>query len=241
MSKPAVISLCDRTGNMVRPWAESGCECWCVDTQHSIRKDRTERVVDGLIHFVWGDARSWRLPVAARGRVVQFFAFPPCPHLTCTAARDFQKKGGWMLADAVQLFDSCEVAASYCGAPYMIENPATSRLNTHRRPPDFKFHPWQYAGYLPDIETDNTTKNTGLWVGGGFVIPPPDARAGAAPQRLLESFTVRRPGRYQERNADGICPGCFRGQPNEIRLHPRGMKHGRFPPIWHASFLCKIR
>jgi hypothetical protein len=169
----AVISLCDRTGNMVRPWAEAGCECWCVDIQHSIRKDRTERVGAGLIHFVWGDVRSWRMPKAAIGRVIQVFAFPPCPHLTCTAARDFIKKGGWMLADAVQLFDACEVAASFSGAPYMIENPATSRLNTHRRKPDHKFHPWEYAGYLPDIETDNTMKLTGLWTGNGFVMPPP--------------------------------------------------------------------
>lgn len=177
----AVISLCDRTGNMVRPWAEAGFECWCVDVQHSIRKDRVERVGDGLIRFVWGDARSWRLPEVVRGRVAQFFAFPPCTLLTCTAARDFQKKGGWMLADAVQLFDSCEVAASYCGAPFMIENPYTNRLNTHRRAPDHKFHPWEYAGYLPDIETDNTSKLTGLWTGNGFVMPP--KRPAAAPHR----------------------------------------------------------
>lgn len=156
---------------MVKPWAEAGCECWCVDTQHSIRRDRTEECGAGVIHYVWGDVRSWRLPVEARGRVVQFFAFPPCPHLTCTAARDFVKKGGWMLADAVQIFDSCEVAASFCGASYMIENPGISRLNTHRRKPDYKIHPWEYAGYLPDIETDNTMKLTGLWTGGGFVLP----------------------------------------------------------------------
>ena len=42
MDRPAVISLCDKTGNMVRPWAEAGFECICVDIQHSIRKDRRE-------------------------------------------------------------------------------------------------------------------------------------------------------------------------------------------------------
>ena len=171
MSRPVVISVCDRTGNMVRPWAEAGYECWCVDLQHSIRRDRTEAVGLGLIHFVWGDVRSWRMPAECAGRVRQFFGFPPCPNLTCTAARDFQKKGGWMLADALQLFDACEVAAAFLGAPYMIENPYISRLNTHRRKPDFKFHPWQYAGYLEDIQTDNTQKITGLWCGNGFVMP----------------------------------------------------------------------
>ena len=43
-----VISLCDLTGHMVLPWAEAGYECWCVDVQHSIRKER----VEGLLHFV---------------------------------------------------------------------------------------------------------------------------------------------------------------------------------------------
>lgn len=181
MNGLVVISMCDRTGNMVRPWAEAGFECWCVDIQHSIRRDREEKVGAGLIRYVWGDARSWRLPAGLAGRVAQFFGFPPCPHLTCTAARDFQKKGGWMLADAVQLFDACEVAATFLGAPYMIENPATNRLNTHRRSPDYKFHPWEYAGYLEDIETDNTMKLTGLWCGGGFVIP--DVKPAPGPHR----------------------------------------------------------
>lgn len=156
---------------MVRPWANAGCECWCVDMQHSIRNDRVEQVGAGLIHFVWGDARSWRLPERARENLIQFFGFPPCTELTCTGARDFRKKGGWLLADAVQIFDSCEVAATFSGVPYMIENPATNRLNTHRRPPDHRCHPWEFAGYLPDIQTDNTSKNTGLWTGGGFIMP----------------------------------------------------------------------
>lgn len=171
VERPVVISLCDRTGNIVRPWAEAGYDCWCVDVQHSIRRDKVKEVGLGLIRYVWGDARSWRLPAECVGRVRQFFAFPPCPELSCTGARDFKKKGGWMLADAVQLFDSCHVAATYLGASYMIENPATNRLNTHRFPPTYRFHPWQYAGYLEDIEVDNTSKETGLWCGNGFVMP----------------------------------------------------------------------
>lgn len=168
---PVVISMCDRTGNMVRPWAKAGYECWCVDVQHSIRRDHVEFFGPGMIRKVWGDARSWRMPAELINRVVMFFAFPPCPLLSCTGARDFKKKGGWMLADAVQIFDSCEVAASYLGVRFMIENPYISRLNTHRRTPDYHFHPWQYAGYLEDIEIDNTSKKTGCWCGNGFVMP----------------------------------------------------------------------
>src|SRR5688572_13748304 len=62
MTRGVVISLCDRSGVMVRPWADAGFECWCVDLKHSIRKDRVENVGSGVIHFVWGDIRSWRPP-----------------------------------------------------------------------------------------------------------------------------------------------------------------------------------
>lgn len=172
MARPTAIFLCDLTGNAAQPWAEAGYECYCIDIQHSIRRDRVKTVGQGRIHFLWGDARSWCPPSAAVAGLRFIAAFPPCPHLTCTAARDFKKKGGWMLADAVQLFDSCMTVCSFSGVPFFVENPATSRLNTHRREPDHKFHPWEYAGYLPDAQAENTSKLTGLWVGGGFVMPP---------------------------------------------------------------------
>lgn len=158
MMKKVIISLCDKTGNMVLPWANVGYECWCVDIQHSIRKDK--RV--GNINFVWGDVRSWCPPVSILGRIAIVFGFPPCTHLSSSGARDHKKKGGWMLSDALQTFDSCLMAASYSGAPFMIENPI-GRLSTHRRKWDFKFQPWEYG--------DLWTKATCLWTGGGFVMP----------------------------------------------------------------------
>ena len=33
MTKPLVLSLCDRTGNMVRPWVEAGYPAITVDIQ----------------------------------------------------------------------------------------------------------------------------------------------------------------------------------------------------------------
>jgi hypothetical protein len=205
----AVISLCDKTGNMVRPWAEAGYECWCVDVQHRIRRDRTERVGAGCIHYVWGDARSWHPPEDVVCRVAFFAAFPPCTELTCTGARDFKKKRGWMLADAVQIFDSCMASAVFCGAPFMLENPAISRLNTHRRAPDHVFHPWEYAGYLDDIQIDNTKKKTGLWTGHGFVMPEPIQ----APEPHREDCWMASPGEDRARRAQcyphGVCAGCI--------------------------------
>jgi hypothetical protein len=201
--RPTVISLCDKTGTMVKPWAEAGFECWCVDIQHSIRKDKTVVVGDGLINYVWGDCRSWLPPRGAMTRLAAMFAFPPCTDLTCTGARDFQKKRGWALVDGIQMFDACMMACQYSGVPFMVENPATSRLNTHRRQPDDVIHPWEYAGYLDDVETDNTAKKTGLWIGNGFVVP--DKRPAPEPHRQ-DCFHTSGEGGSDERS---ITPAGF--------------------------------
>ena len=158
-----VLSLCDLTGNMVRPWAEAGWDCVCVDVQHSIRAERTE----GRIRFVWGDVRSW----TPSERPAIIFAFPPCTDLAVSGARDFEAKRGYRLSDALELFDACQLAGAYSGAPYMIENPV-GRLSSHRRKPDHTFNPCDFGGYEGG-ELDAYTKRTCLWTGGGFVMPEP--------------------------------------------------------------------
>jgi hypothetical protein len=171
------IFLCCRTDNPALPWARAGYDCYCVDVQHPVRVPYTVRVGAGRIIKTWGDVRSWTPPA---GRIAFMMAFPPCTHLAVSGARDFLKKGGWMLADALQLFDSCMVACEYSRAPYVVENPV-GRLSSHRRKPDHIIHPWEYAGYLPDIQTENTQKATCLWTGGGFVLP--EKRPAPAPHR----------------------------------------------------------
>jgi hypothetical protein len=49
MSLGTVISLCDRTGNMVEPWAEAGYDCYCYDIEHKIRvpDDRIHKAAPG--------------------------------------------------------------------------------------------------------------------------------------------------------------------------------------------------
>jgi hypothetical protein len=155
-----VVSLCDRTGNAVRPWAAAGYECWCVDVQHSIRKPRFEEVGSGIIHYTWGDVRSWKPP----RRPSFLMAWPPCTDVTVSDARDFQDKGPVLLADAMYLFGIVEMVACYAGCPYFIENPV-GVLSSHIRKPDYIFQPWQYG--------DNWSKATCLWTGGGFRMPPP--------------------------------------------------------------------
>jgi hypothetical protein len=172
----AAIFLCDRTGIMAEPWAEAGYECWCVDIQHSIRVPRTV----GRMHFVWGDARTWRPPA---GLDIAFVAaFPPCTHVAVSGARDFVAKGGQMLRDALETFEACRQAAAWSGAPYLIENPVGVLSSIpHIGKPGHYFHPWEYAGYLPDPEEENYTKKTCLWTGNGFLMPQP--KPAPAPHR----------------------------------------------------------
>lgn len=182
------VFLCDLTGNMARPWADSGVTCYCVDVQHSIRQDR----VEGNIHYVWGDARSWRPPDGVR--VIFGAAFPPCTDVASSGARDFERKGGYLLRDALELFEACRQALAWSGAPYMVENPVGVLSSIpHIGRPDHFFEPWQYAGWCED---DNYTKKTAIWSGNGFVMPrpleaphlgPPDNRIHRASQKAGRS------------------------------------------------------
>lgn len=158
MNKDLVISLCDRTGNMVKPWADAGYECICVDIQHSIRQITQM----GRIFYVWGDVRTWHPTPEQLARLRILFAFPPCTHVAVSGARDFRTKGTAMLRDSLELFSACEHAARWSGAPFMIENPV-GKFSDHMGAPDHYFQPWEYG--------DLWTKKTCLWTGGGFIMP----------------------------------------------------------------------
>lgn len=158
MKKDAAIFLCSLTANMAEPWAAAGVECYCVDIQHSIRRTMS----DGKVHFVWGDARSWRPP---EGLDILFVAaFPPCTHTAVSGARDFEKKGGNMLRDALELFEACRTVAAWSGAPYCVEQPVGVLSSLpHIGKPDHYFDPCDYG--------DPYTKKTCLWTGNGFRMP----------------------------------------------------------------------
>jgi hypothetical protein len=183
----AVISLCDRTGRFVQPWAEAGYECWCVDLAHSPGGER----IAGHIHYVWGDVRSWRPP---EGLDIAFVAaFPPCTHVAASGARWFATKGGVMLRDALETFESCRMAAAWSGAPYFIENPVGVLASLpHIGRSHFSFHPFQYARWLdePERSAEAYTKETCLWTGNGFRMPdqrPIDPIMGSAMNLLPPS------------------------------------------------------
>jgi len=166
--KECVVSLCDSSGIFAHPWAEAGYECFCVDIQHSIRRDRTVQHGAGRIHFVWGDVRSWAPPAGYRPIFVA--AWTPCTHVSGGGARDHAKKRGFLLRDALEMFETARQAILWSGAPGFQENPVgiLSSLS-HIGKPDHYFHPSDYAGWCED---DNYTKKTCIWGYNGFMMPP---------------------------------------------------------------------
>lgn len=179
-----VISLFDKTGNMVRPWADAGYRCICFDIQHV---DKSVR--DGVMFVHW-DALVG-LPTIPPDSLVEFgFAFPPCTHLAVSGARWFKGKGLRALAQSVEMFG---VAAEFLeetviDGRYGLENPV-STISTYWRKPDYTFHPSDYTGFELN---DHYSKTTNIWAGEGFVMPAanrapelagikPDNRIHAAP------------------------------------------------------------
>lgn len=159
--RPVVLSLCDRTGVMVEPWAEAGYDCITVDLQPSANES------PNWTHFV-ADVRTWLPPLLEYGII---FAFPPCTHLANSGARWFRDKGLSKLIEGLELVEACRRICEWSDAPWMIENPV-GQLSSYWRAPDLMFDPYHFAGYCDDPTEDSYTKRTCLWVGHGFRIPP---------------------------------------------------------------------
>jgi hypothetical protein len=164
----AVIFLCDVSGKAAEPWAEAGYRCYCVDIQHSIRRDRVVQHGAGEIHFVWGDVRSWTPPKGVRP--IFGVAMTPCTHVAGSGARDFRKKSGYFLRDSLEYYEGARHGFEWAGIDYMMEN-SVGVLSSipHIGKPDYYFHPNQYTGHCAD---DNYTKLTCVWASAGFVMPP---------------------------------------------------------------------
>ena len=150
-----VISCFDYSTNFVKPWAESGHTCYCVDIQHPKGETR-----NGNIIKIGIDINNWLPPKSD----IAFAAFfPPCTHLAVSGARWFKEKGLTALHEAIGCFAVAQRLAEWIGASYFIENPV-STISTYWRKPDYTFDPCDYG--------DPYTKKTCLWTGGGFVMPP---------------------------------------------------------------------
>lgn len=197
--RPVVISLFDYTGEAVRPWAEAGYLCLCLDQQHRPGSPDVEMVGPTLrtTGIIWKAHADLSTPLEAAAAVknllasfdrtahdVHFvFGWPPCTDLASSGARHWEKKrqaDPFFQAKAIRMAVAVEFVARALRAPYLIENPVGA-LCTKWRKPNHKFNPCDFGGYCPEgphprwpeyiPEQDAYTKRTCLWTGNGFVMP----------------------------------------------------------------------
>lgn len=161
-----VVSCFDHTTTMVKPWADAGYLCYCVDMQHPRGETR-----DGNIVRVGANMLDWLPP---KGDVAAAFFFPPCTDVAVSGARWFRDKGLGALIRSLELFKRSVDLGELIGAPGFIENPVCT-VSTYWREPDFTFNPFDYAGYGGGCD-DLYTKQTNLWALNGFVLPPKRSR-----------------------------------------------------------------
>lgn len=165
MKKNIIVSLFDYSCIMVQPWKDAGYECYVVDILHEQLKQEKG---DG-IHRIKHDLTQPWLPPFSNEKIRMVFAFPPCDHLALSGRRWFKGKGLRYLSQAISMFATAAEFCEWSKAPYFIENPV-STISTYWRKPDYIFNPCDYSYFHKE---DNYTKKTCLWVGGGFIMPPP--------------------------------------------------------------------
>lgn len=189
-----VVSLYDYTGEAVRPWAEAGYQCLCLDIQHPMGGGSIDPAdyypeTGGTIWKIHWD-RSWSPEVTialiqskARGPIVAGFAFPVCTDLAASGAAhwarkaaadpDFQNLAAGYAKEAAQILDAVT-------GNWLVENP-NGALTRLWRKWDHSFDPCEYGGYIeagphprwPNYipSQDAYTKRTNLWVGNDFIMP----------------------------------------------------------------------
>jgi len=156
-----VVSLCDKTGQMVLPWAEAGYKCLVIDTQHP------DEMGEHPLHpniIRWGidilDERVERFIADGKDEIEMVFSFPPCTDLTGAGSRWWKGKGDDAYEFAMKLVRRCEELGELSDAPYFIENPpgriASGSGCTDSPSPlkwrkwDYRFQPYEYGGYHAD-------------------------------------------------------------------------------------------
>jgi hypothetical protein len=191
--KGVVISLYDFTGEALRPWAEDGYECFAFDIQHDDQGVEYFRG-GGSIKYLHADLHNHEDINAIQdkfsGEKVAFgMAFPVCTDMAVSGAAWFEKKrqaNPSFQDEAVSYAMWCAKLFNSLHIPFFVENPI-SVLATRWRKPNYKFHPYEYGGYIPEAEADHPRwpdyipaqdaykKATCLWTGNGFKMPEPRA------------------------------------------------------------------
>lgn len=190
-----IISLCDYTGIMVKPWVDAGYKAVLVDPQHESHSivGNIERIPLTLVGALP------KLGEILRTEQVAFVAgFPPCTDVAVSGAAHFalkREKDQHFQAKAALVAEQCRTIGALSGAPWFFENPVSVFASIFGKP-DCSFNPFECGGYLPEDDQhpeypeiiaarDAYPKNTCLWTGNGFVLPPKkpvDVRPGYSDQ-----------------------------------------------------------
>jgi hypothetical protein len=187
----SVVSLFDYTAEAVKPWAASGYSAYCFDIQH--KGIKTVPWGKGDITYVEWDALEGHIETVEDLAILFFeldvhaiLSFTPCTDLAVSGSKHFASK----LAEdpdcqnrATRHARIAEALSGYLDCRYMVENPVSALARLWRKPNE-RFHPWQYAGYIPSAEKEHPlypeyippydlyTKKTCLWTSPDFVMPP---------------------------------------------------------------------
>ena len=159
-----IVSLFDKSGIAVLPWAEDGYKCFCFDIEES-----SSRVEHKNITYILGDIKD-QIDRIKELDPIFISSFPPCTHLAVSGARWFKRKSlenPKFQEEAMSLVFLAKEVAEDIGCTYYIENPI-GVVSTKWRKPDYKFHPWHFTGWCKD---NNYTKNTCLWTSKDFIMP----------------------------------------------------------------------
>lgn len=176
------LSLYDESGNMLRPWAERGADCHCVDLEGV---PRIEIVGKGKISFHKFDVNSEACRDLVDALEPYFvFGFPPCTDVAVSGSKHFEKKfreDPYNMAKAAELAELVELYGNRHKSIWAWENPK-SMLKHFRGDPQYKFNPWEFGGYLPEDDVhprwpdyipprDAYPKETWIWASSDFVFP----------------------------------------------------------------------
>ncbi|WP_227875858.1 hypothetical protein [Kushneria konosiri] len=169
MIRDTILCLCDLTGVMALPWVDAGYRAILIDPQHpeGVQTDGPWIRVGHIIDH----PESWRVIRENLGRIAFVAGFPECTDVSLSGTRWWAKKAAadrYFQCKATRVAEQCQTIGNMSGAPWIMENPMSAFSRIFRQP-DHKFHPFHYTGWEPD---DNYRKETWLWCGGGFVMPP---------------------------------------------------------------------
>jgi len=204
-----VISLYDKTGDGLVPWAAEGFECFAY---HPLcRNPSIVKAFDGpgsisflplekdVSRLVSPHVSGFKLNIfyeRHRDKTAFLMASPPGEALSTGGARWWRQKS---VADpdfqlkAVEVVRGCRDIALFLGnVPFYIENPV-GMLSQLWREPDHVFEPFQFGAYLPDDDVhphwpdflpprDAYRRKICLWTGHDFKMP---AEMSVSPRRKV--------------------------------------------------------